>query len=117
MAVEANDAGRMRRWADALLAHPQRGKGDVLNSLLALSRADADRFATALAAEEKEADSDPGRVTELMSWLAGIGRGAEAIRWARSLPATVTGAPPGVVAWADALRLTGDWRALRELSA
>ena len=117
MAVAANDAGRMRRWADALLAHEQRGTSDVLNSLLALSRADADRFTTALAAEEKAAVFDPGRVTELMSWLAGIGRGAEAIRWARSLPATVTGAPPVVVAWADALRLTGDWRALRELSA
>ena len=116
MAVTANDAGRMRRWADALLAHPRRGTSDGLNSLLALSRADADRFDTALAAEEKAADTDPGRVTELMSWLAGMGRGAEAIRWAGSLPDAVTGSPPVVVAWADALRLTDDWRGLRELS-
>lgn len=116
MAVTANDAARMRRWADALLVHPRRGTSDVFNSLLALSRADAERFATALAAEEKAADSDPGRVTELMSWLAGMERGAEAIRWARSLPATVTEVPPVAVAWADALRLTGDWRGLRELS-
>jgi hypothetical protein len=115
-AVAAQDTGRMRRWADALLAHPRRETSDLLNSLLALSRVDPDRFAAALAAEQKSAGSDPVRVTELVSWLAGMDRGAEAIRWARTLPAHVTEAPPVAVALADALRLTGDWRGLLALS-
>jgi tetratricopeptide (TPR) repeat protein len=116
LAVAANDAGRMRRWAEALLAHPRRGTNDLLNALLALSRVDADRFAAALATEEKSAESDPGRVTELVSWLAGMGRGAEAVRWVATLPAGVSGEPPVAVALADALRLTGDWSGLRALA-
>lgn len=115
-AVAEQDAGRMQRWADALLAHPRRETNDILNSLLALSRVDPNRHAAALAAEQQAAGSDPVRVTELISWLAGMGRGAEAIRWARTLPATVTEAPPVAVALGDALRLAGDWPGLLELS-
>lgn len=116
-AVAAQDAGRMQRWADALLAHPRRESSDILNSLLALGRVDAGRFAAALAAEQQAAGSDPARVTELISWLAGMGRGAEAIRWARTLPSPVTAVPPVAVALGDALRLAGDWPGLLELSA
>jgi Tfp pilus assembly protein PilF len=111
------DGPAMLRWADRLLAMPGRTHEDMAQCLAALSRSSAERFATVLAGLEKDHAVSPQAATLLLGWLNRIGRGAEALAWIQTLPPAAVRRPPVVVAWAEALRITAGWRALRELTA
>ncbi len=108
-----NDRPAMLQWAEALRLNPGCTLSDMPNCLLALSRADEQRFAEVLAALEKNHAVSPDAATQLLSWLNQIGRGAEAVRWMKTLPESGMQRPPLAVAGAEALRLAADWPALQ----
>jgi tetratricopeptide (TPR) repeat protein len=111
-----DDRPSMAELAEELLNHLRSERADVLNSLLALSKSAPDRFAAALSEIERRWVDDPAAVSELVAWLSGVGQGREAVRWLGTLPRPFAGAPPIVAAWADALRVLGDWPALRAIT-
>jgi tetratricopeptide (TPR) repeat protein len=113
-ALNRGDRAGMRQWADGLLAHPRHNRDDMRLGLQGLSQSDEARFAAVLAGLEKDHAVTPAAATQLLSWLNQIGRGAEAVRWMRTLPAEAMHRPPLAVAAAEALRLTADWPALRD---
>ncbi len=116
-ATNRDDRPAMRRWAEALWANPVRTIGDMPDCLRAFSRTDEVRFAAVLAGLERDHAVTPQAATQLLSWLNEIGRGEEAVRWMRTLPADAMHRPPLVVAGADALRISGDWGALADWTA
>jgi tetratricopeptide (TPR) repeat protein len=116
-ALILDDRSAMLRWGDLMLASPGRTHEDMAQGLLALSRSSEYRFAAVLAQLEKDHAVSPQAATQLLGWLNRIGRAAEAIKWIQTLPAAAVRRPPLVVAWAESLRLTGDWSTLRDLTA
>jgi len=115
-ALLRNERAPLLKWAEALRANPGCTLADMGNCLLALSRADETRFATVLAAMEKDHAATPKAAAQLISWLNQIGRSAEAVRWLAVLPAAGLQRPPVAVAAAEALRLTADWPGLQALT-
>lgn len=111
-AILHDDRAAMLAHAEALRAHPRCTFGDLPSCLLALSKTDATRFATVLAAMEKDHAADATNVATLIGWLNQIGRSADAVAWAQTLPATITHQPPAVVAVAEALRQSSRWTEL-----
>jgi len=111
-ALSRDDRAALLRWAEPLRAHPRCTLGDVPNCLLALARADPDRFATVLVGLKKQHAADGDQAALLIDWLSQIGRPDEAVRWARGLPAALTQRPPVIVPVAEALRRTEAWPAL-----
>ncbi len=111
-ALARDDHPAMIEWAERLRAHPRCTLGDVPNCLLALSRADASRFATVLDTLEKKHAINGDQIALLLDWLNQIGRPNEGVRWALSLPPSLTKKPPVIVAVAEALRRTANWSAL-----
>lgn len=116
-ALFLEDRPAMLRWGELLLTSPGRTHEDMAQSLLALSRSSENRFAAVLAQLEKDHAVSPQAATQLLGWLNRIGRAAEAVKWIQTLPPAAVRRPPLVVAWAESLRLTGDWSALRDLTA
>jgi predicted Zn-dependent protease len=112
-ATARDDHPAMIEWAERLRAHPRCTLGDVPNCLLALSRADASRFATVLDILEKKHANNSDQITLLLDWLSQIGRPNEGMRWALSLPSTLTKKPPVIVAVAEAMRRTASWSSLK----
>jgi tetratricopeptide (TPR) repeat protein len=115
-ALVRKDVALMPDLAAELLADRRAEDADVLNALLAFSKSDQARFAVVLEQVERSRATDVAKISELAAWLSGVGRGQEAVRWLRTLPPGWTDQPPVVVAHADALRVLGDWAALRELT-
>jgi Arc/MetJ-type ribon-helix-helix transcriptional regulator len=111
-ALARDDHPAMIEWAERLRAHPRCTLGDIPNCLLALSRADAYRFATVLDTLEKKHAVNGDQIALLLDWLSQIGRPDEGVRWALTLPATLTKKPPVIVAVAEAMRRTASWSAL-----
>ena len=116
-ALNRGDRPGMRQWAEGLLAHPRHNRDDMRLGLQGLSLSDEVRFAAVVTGLEKDHAVSPTAATELLSWLNQIGRSAEAVRWMQTLPAEAMHRPPLAVAAAEALRLTGDWQALRDWTA
>ncbi len=113
-AIVRADRPAMRAWSEALLQHPRHTRDDMRLGLQGLAGSDENRFSAVLAGLEKDHAVSPAAATQLLSWLNQIGRSADAVRWMQTLPANALRRPPLVVAGAEALRLTGDWSALRE---
>ena len=111
-ALARDDRAALPDLANRLRAHPRCSVGDVPNCLLALSRAAPDQFATVLATLETNHATNGDQAALLVDWLNQIGQPAEAVRWAKTLPLTLTQKPPVIVAVAEAMRRTADWRAL-----
>jgi tetratricopeptide (TPR) repeat protein len=112
-ALAQDERDRLSDLARALIAHPAREHSDTLNGLLALGKSDPAQFEITLREIQRAWEANPGHVAELMAWLSGTGRGAEAARWGDTLPRTMTAFPPVAVALADAMRVSKDWTALR----
>jgi tetratricopeptide (TPR) repeat protein len=102
------------RYAEALRIHPARSTNDEIDCLGALEKADAAHFKSALADTEQAFGYDAGSASNLTAWLCGRGRSGEAVRWLRSLPSDFTHTQPVVYAMAEALRVAGDWKGLRD---
>ena len=113
-AQSRKDLPAMSKWAVALQAHPACTLADMPNCLLALSQAEATRFAEAVAVLEKNHAVSPKAAAQLIGWLNQIGRSAEAARWLKTLPAAGLETPPVAVVGAEALRAIADWPGLRE---
>jgi len=111
-ALARDDRAALLRWAEPLRAHPRCTLGDVPNCLLALARADPDRFATVLAGLERRHSVNGDQAALLLDWLVQIGRPGDAARWARSLPPAISQKYPVIVPVAEALRQTADWAGL-----
>ena len=107
-----DDLPSMRRWAEALRAHPRCTLGDIPNCLLALSKTDETRFAEVLAIMETKHAVDSGNTALLLSWLNQIGRSREAIQWVKTLPPALTKKLPAAVGVSESLRQLADWPAL-----
>jgi len=101
----------LQTWPTCLRAHPRCTLGDVPNCLLALSLA-APPNRLVLATLETNHAANGDRATLLLDWLNQIGRPAEAVRWAKTLPLTITQKPPVIVAVAESMRRTAAWSAL-----
>jgi cytochrome c-type biogenesis protein CcmH/NrfG len=112
-ALRRDDRAAMLKWADALRIRPDCTVGDMPNCLLALSKTDEAHFANALASLEKSyASTNPSTAAEFIGWLNQIGRSADALRWAQTLPREGAQHPPVAVAVAEAQRLSGNWTEL-----
>jgi tetratricopeptide (TPR) repeat protein len=111
-AVIRNEAEAMRRWAEALRAHPGCTVADMPRCLQALAVSAPERYAEVLAALQRDHAVSPQAAAQLISWLNQIGRGADAARWFPTLPAAALRRPPLVVVCAEALRQAGDRSAL-----
>lgn len=111
-ALIADDRTALRRWGDALLAHPRRTIGDMPRALGALARADEARYHAVLADLERDHAITPAAAAQLLGWLTQIGRHADAVRWLQTLPTPALQTPPLAVLAAEALRATADWPAL-----
>lgn len=112
-ALARNDRTALLQWAEALRLNADCTIGDMPNCLLALAKADEARFATVLAALEKDHAVSPEAANQLLGWLNQIGRSADAVRWMQTLPAAALQRPPLAVTGAEALRQVGDWPALQ----
>ncbi len=108
-ALARNDKAAMLRWAEALRAHPRITVGDMPVWLLALWRADAARYAAALAELEKNHAVSPVAAAQLLGWLNQIGRSADAVAWLKTLPGPAMHRPPLAALAAEALRASGQW--------
>jgi len=111
-ALAHDDRTTLADLANRLRAHPRCTLGDVPNCLLALSRAAPAQFASVLATLETNHAANGDQATLLLDWLNQIGQPAEAVRWAKTLPLTITQKPPVIVAVAESMRRTADWNAL-----
>jgi Flp pilus assembly protein TadD len=116
-AILRQDRPGMLRWAEALRTHPRCTVGDMPRCLLALSQADPERYAGVLAQLQRDHAVSPQAAAQLLSWLNQIGRGSDAARWMKTLPPEGMNRPPLVVAGAEALRQSGDWRGLQDWCA
>ncbi len=116
-ALRVDDRSALRRWADALLAHPRASTTDVPAVLNALARSDETHYRTVLSGLQRDYIGEPMRASLLLGWLVQIGRAEDALSWASTLPELVTRRPPGVVSLAEARRLTGRWADLAAWSA
>lgn len=112
-ALARKEVSRLPELASALMAHPAHENADTLNGLLALGKCEGTHFDVALKEVERARSGDPAQVTELVGWLSGMGRAAEAVRWTATLPGDMVSVPPVATALADALRISGEWAALR----
>ena len=101
------------RWADSLLSNPCCTLGDIPAYLRALADYDIGRYEAALAPLEERCRSNPTAVAQLLGWLTEIGRGSEAVRWARSLDPATIHQPPIAPAVSEALRATQNWSELQ----
>ncbi len=111
-ALARDDRAVLRRWAEKLREHPRCTLGDVPNCLLALDRADPDRFATVLAGLKRTQAASSTQAALLLDWLNQIGRPVDAVRWAQTLPAKLATRAPVLVPVAESMRRAGDWSAL-----
>lgn len=111
-ALRRDDRDAMRRWAGALRQHPGLTVGDMPRCLLALAKADEPAYAALLAGLERDHAVSPAAAAQLLDWLNGIGRHADALRWYRTLPAAAQEVPPLAPLAAEALRATGAWAEL-----
>jgi len=113
-AESRGDAPEMVRYAEELRIHPARNPGDVIDCLGALDKADATQFASALAETEQAFAYDLGSTANLVGWLSLHRRTAEAVRWVATLPRDFSHTPPVVYAMSEALRVSNNWKGLRE---
>ncbi len=111
-ALSRKDHPATIQWAEALRAHPRCVLSDLPECLLALSVEDETRFRAMLTPLEGEFGHDPNRIALLVGWLNQIGRPDVGLRWAQSLPDSLTMAPPAVLLIAEALRKTARWKEL-----
>ena len=112
-ALRRDDRPAMLKWAEALRNRPDCTAGDMPDCLLALSKTDEARFAQTLAAVEKSyAATSPSAAADFIGWLNRIGRSADAVQWAQTLPRDAARRPPVAVALAEALRLSARWTEL-----
>jgi tetratricopeptide (TPR) repeat protein len=112
-AIEHNERPAMVRWAEALRGHPAVTVGDMPLWLQALARADATRYAAALAQLEKAHAVSPDAAAQLLGWLNQIGRSEDAVAWMKTLPAPAMHRPPLAALAAEAYRATGAWSELQ----
>jgi Flp pilus assembly protein TadD len=103
----------MAKWADALRVHPRCTVGDMPNCLSALVVAAPEKFSSVIAQLKQAHLASPETAAQLMGWLDQIGRSAEALEWAKTLPEDAVRRPPLAVSKAESLRLTGDWQTLQ----
>jgi len=115
-ALARDERPAMLQWAEALRAHPGCTLGDIPNCLAGLSRADERHFADALATLEKNHAVTPQAAAQLVGWLNQIGRSADAVEWMKMLPPEGLKHPPLAVVGAEALRQTGAWQELQDLT-
>jgi tetratricopeptide (TPR) repeat protein len=112
-AVQKGDRPAMAKWADALRVHPRCTVGDMPNCLSALVVAAPEKFSSVIAQLKQAHLASPETAAQLMGWLDQIGRSAEALEWAKTLPEDAVRRPPLAVSKAESLRLTGDWQTLQ----
>jgi predicted Zn-dependent protease len=111
-AFSRGDREAMARWAEALRRHPRCSLGDVPTCLKALAASDPVRYQAMLDEREEKGRASPNQAAQLLGWLAEIGQGAEAVRWARTLDPEGIRRPPVAPGIAEALRSTNRWAEL-----
>jgi len=102
------------RWADSLRSNPRCTLGDIPAYLRALADYGSGRYEAALAPLEEKCRANPAAAAQLLGWLTEIGRGAEAVQWARSLDPVAIHRPPIAPGVAEALRATRNWADLQD---
>ncbi|HXQ81002.1 MAG TPA: hypothetical protein VN775_06810 [Opitutaceae bacterium] len=112
-AVAHSEPEAATRWAEGLRAHPRCTLGDIPVCLQALQGSDPAGYRAMLAPLEEKSLSNPKEAAQLLGWLTGIGQGAEALRWGRTLDPAAARRPPIAQGIAEALRATGRWADLR----
>ncbi len=98
--------------AQALQAYPEATFNDRLLYLDILRQLRAPEFAKQLTNFEQDADSDPEKLTALISWMATSGLSLVAIDFVRGLPPETVTKWPTPIAVAEAYAKFGDWAAL-----
>jgi tetratricopeptide (TPR) repeat protein len=115
-AVRRDARPAMLKWAAALRVHPRRTFGDVPLCLQALVAVDEGKFEEELLRLEQDHRASPEAAAQLVGWLNQIGQSQRALVWLQTLTEQDVQRPPLVLAKAEALRITGDWAALRSLT-
>lgn len=108
-ALARGDAAEATRLAEALRVHPRREAGDMPVCLAVLAGADAARFEVVLRELEAERATKPKAALELVEWLNGIGRAADALRWSKGWPEGFRKNAGLSAGLAESLRLVADW--------
>jgi Flp pilus assembly protein TadD len=110
------DPAAVTRWAEELRAHPRCTLGDLPTCLQALQKFNPERYQAMLAGLEAKERASPDEAAQMLGWLTQIGQGAEAVRWAATLERDGSRRPPVAVGVAEALRATGQWQRLYDLT-
>jgi hypothetical protein len=111
-AIRRDDHPAMSRWAVALSADPRFTLGDIFACLRGTAASDPKPFQTLLALLKRASGTNPSRVAEVMGSLNRLGRTAEVLAWAKSIPSAASQRPPIATEVAEALRLSGQWQNL-----
>lgn len=101
-------------WSEHLLQETNPAFSDRLLWLEALRQTRKHDFTTALAACQREAESDPGKICEFARWRMKQVSPADALAWLRSLPMNEQTNQPVALLGAECLALRQDWRGLQD---
>ncbi len=115
-AIRRDDQPAASRWAVALSINPHFTLGDIFACLRGTAASDPKSFQALLVSLERASGNNPSRVAEVMGSLNRLGRTAETLAWAKSIPSAVTQRPPMATEVAEALRLSGQWRDLAQFA-
>jgi tetratricopeptide repeat protein len=102
----------MLTMAQELQAYPEATFNDRILYLDILRQLRSPEFTKWLTSFEQDADSDPVKLTALISWMATNGQGLLAIDFVRSLPPEALAKWPVPIAVAEAYATLRDWAAL-----
>ena len=112
-AARREDPQRLRALAGELQAYPEAVFGDRIIYLEILRQLREPEYHSYLARLEKDAAGDAAAAAGLLSWMANHVGGVEAIRFASTLPAEVSGKWPIPLAIAEAYAKAQDWAGLQ----
>jgi tetratricopeptide (TPR) repeat protein len=100
-------------WSKQLVEETNSVFSDRLLQLQALWETQNEKFKTELASLRSQAQSDPGKIQELMGWQLGKVPPAESLAWLRSLPAAIQTNPPVELLKAGCCMELQDWPGLQ----
>jgi tetratricopeptide (TPR) repeat protein len=115
-AIHHGDQPAASRWALALSIDPRFTLGDIFACLRGTAGSDPRLFQALLVSLKKASGTNPWRVAEVMGSLNRLGRTAETLAWAKSIPSAVSQRPPIATEVAEALRLSGQWQNLGQFA-
>lgn len=94
--------------ASLLVTYPEASFRERLRCAQIFRDLDLDQYSAALTKLEEEAQADPQKTTDLLSWLAGSHQSTLALDWAKRIPEAMLKRQPVFVALADCYIAAGD---------